>query len=277
VDEVLDYDPKEAERGEAIDLVVSSGPEVVKVPNVVCKTRAQAAAQLQDAGFRVRKGPDEENPDCDPGTVARTDPEARAEAPPGSTVLIFLVPTEVEPPSAPDLAAGSDSGSSNSDNVTNQTSLSFSGTAQPNVTVTLFRDGAQVGTSSTDGGGNWSISDSGAPQGTHTYTARATDDEGNNSEMSPGLEVIVDTTAPNTEITSGPEGDVADTSATFEFESTEAGSSFECQLDGAGFEPCTSPKTYEGLALGPHTFDVRATDAAGNTDASPASRTWTVI
>jgi tRNA A-37 threonylcarbamoyl transferase component Bud32 len=277
VDEVLDYDPQEAEPGEAINLVVSSGPEAVEVPNVECETRTQAVAQLQDAGFRTRRGPDEENRDCDPGTVARTEPAAGEEAPPGSTVLIFLVPTEVEPPSAPDLAAGSDSGSSNSDDVTNQTSLSFNGTAQPNVKITLFRDGAQVGTSSADGGGNWSISDSGAPPGTHTYTARATDDQGNNSEMSSGLEVIVDTTAPNTEITSGPEGDVADTSATFEFESSEAGSSFECQLDGAGFEQCTSPKTYEGLALGLHTFDVRATDAAGNTDPTPASRTWTVI
>jgi beta-lactam-binding protein with PASTA domain/predicted Ser/Thr protein kinase len=277
VDQVLDYDPKEAELGAAIDLVVSSGPETVKVPDVVCKSRAQAVAQLQDAGFKTRRGPDEENPDCDPGTVARTDPEPKAEAAPGTTVVIFLVPAEVEPPSAPDLAAGSDSGSSSSDDVTNQTSLSFSGTAQPNVTVTLFRDGAQVATSSTDGSGNWSISDPAAPQGTHTYTARATDDEGNNSEMSPGLDVTVDTAAPNTTITSGPEGDVSDTSATFEFESTEAGSSFECQLDGGGFEPCTSPKTYEDLALGPHTFDVRATDAAGNTDASPASRTWTIV
>jgi predicted Ser/Thr protein kinase len=279
VDEVLDYGPKEAERGDPIDLVVSSGPDLIRVPNVVCQTRAQAVARLRDAGFKVRRGPDEENPACPKGgTVARTDPEAREEVPPDSTVVIFLVPAEVESPSAPDLAAGSDSGSSNSDDATNRTSLTFSGSAEPNVTVTLFRDGAQVGGTSADGSGNWSIADDGpVAEGAHTYTARATDDQGNNSEMSPGLQVTVDTGSPDTTITSGPTGETTDTTATFEFDSSEPNSSFECQLDGGGFSSCSSPKTYEGLTLGPHTFDVRATDAAGNTDPSPASQTWTVI
>jgi hypothetical protein len=58
--------------------------------------------------------------------------------------------------------------------------------------------------------------------------------------------------------------------------STEPGGSFACSLDGAPFSPCTSPKTYSALTEGSHTFSVRATDAAGNTDATPATRTWTI-
>src|SRR4029079_457612 len=51
---------------------------------------------------------------------------------------------------------------------------------------------------------------------------------------------------------------------------------FECQLDGGGWSSCSSPKSYTGLSQGSHTFQVRATDGAGNTDASPASFTWTI-
>ena len=37
-----------------------------------------------------------------------------------------------------------------------------------------------------------------------------------------------------------------------------------------------SPKAYTGLASGSHSFEVRAIDAAGNVDATPASRAWTI-
>ena len=80
--------------------------------------------------------------------------------------------------------------------------------------------------------------------------------------------------APDTTITSGPSGSVPSTDAVFEFTSSEQ-AFFECQLDGGGFQPCASPQSYSNLALGSHTFEVRATDFTGNTDPTPAVRTWT--
>jgi hypothetical protein len=85
-----------------------------------------------------------------------------------------------------------------------------------------------------------------------------------------------DTTAPETAIDSGPSGTVSSASASFGFSSSETGSTFQCSLDGAAFASCASPKDYTGLSEGSHTFEVKATDAAGNTDTTPASRSWTV-
>ena len=87
---------------------------------------------------------------------------------------------------------------------------------------------------------------------------------------------VIDTVPPDTTITSGPSGTVSSTSATFTFTSTEAGSTFQCSLDGAAFASCINPVTLTGLSQGSRTFQVRATDPAGNTDAAPASRTWMV-
>ena len=87
-----------------------------------------------------------------------------------------------------------------------------------------------------------------------------------------------DSTPPDTTIdsVSGPTGTVSSGSPSFSFSSSESNSSFECSLDSASFADCTSPKNYTGLADGSHTFKVRAKDAAGNIDPTPASRTWTV-
>lgn len=60
--------------------------------------------------------------------------------------------------------------------------------------------------------------------------------------------------------------------ATVSFESSEAGATFECQLDGSGYSACTSPKPLS-VKKGNHTLLVRAVDAAGNVDPSPASAT----
>ncbi|HEX2741842.1 MAG TPA: Ig-like domain-containing protein, partial [Rubrobacter sp.] len=87
---------------------------------------------------------------------------------------------------------------------------------------------------------------------------------------------ITDNTPPNTTITSGPSGAVNSTSATFAFVSSEPGSKFQCSLDGATFSACSSPKSYSSLNDGSHLFGVRAIDASGNTDQTPAQRSFTV-
>ena len=85
-----------------------------------------------------------------------------------------------------------------------------------------------------------------------------------------------DTTPPDTTITSGPTGTTSNSSPSFGFTSSEAGSTFECRLDSGAWSDGKPPKSYSSLPDGPHTFSVRATDSAGNTDTSPASRSFTV-
>ena len=112
--------------------------------------------------------------------------------------------------------------------------------------------------------------------GAHSFRVRATDRAGNLDEAAARYDWTIDTVAPETSITSAPAATSTAASATFAFSSPEAGITFTCRLDGATFQPCVSPRTYGSLANGDHAFRVRATDAAGNTDASPASHSWTV-
>jgi hypothetical protein len=116
---------------------------------------------------------------------------------------------------------------------------------------------------------------SGLSETTHIFSVRATTGP---TDPSPASWVwSVDLTPPETWITSGPAAQTSSRTAALSFTSTDAGSMFACRLDGGGFSACTTPKTYAGLADGSHTFEVRATDPAGNTDPTPATRTWSVV
>lgn len=93
----------------------------------------------------------------------------------------------------------------------------------------------------------------------------------------------IDTHAPDTSLSGGPTGTTTERAATFGFGGADPAPGtalhFQCRLDGAAWGPCdsSSGRQYSNLAAGSHTFDVRAVDAAGNADATPASRSWTVI
>jgi Ca2+-binding RTX toxin-like protein len=86
----------------------------------------------------------------------------------------------------------------------------------------------------------------------------------------------MDTIPPDTTIDSGPSGNTSDDTPEFTFSSNEPGSTFECQFDGTGFVGCDSPLTTAPLSNGPHSFKVRAVDAVGHPDPTPASRSFTV-
>jgi Ca2+-binding RTX toxin-like protein len=100
-------------------------------------------------------------------------------------------------PSAPDLSFGSDSGVSNSDNITSSTNPTLTGTAESGSTVTLYdSDGVTVLGSTTATGGVWSITTSTLSPGSHNLTAKSVDAAGNTSIASSGLTVLVDTSGP---------------------------------------------------------------------------------
>jgi len=113
--------------------------------------------------------------------------------------------------------------------------------------------------------------------GPHTFAVRAIDAVGNvDASPASAAWTVLDTTPPQTTISSGPSGTTLEHAASFAFAASETGT-FECSLDGAAFAACSSPVSYAGLADGAHTFAVRATDTAGNADPTPASRSWTVL
>ena len=87
-------------------------------------------------------------------------------------------------PSAPDLEAASDSGASNSDNVTNDTTPTFSGTAEPGATVSVYDGAVLLGTTVATAGGTWSFTSGALAEGPHSISATATDAAGNVSAAS---------------------------------------------------------------------------------------------
>ncbi|WP_207510395.1 Ig-like domain-containing protein [Longitalea luteola] len=117
---------------------------------------------------------------------------------------------------------------------------------------------------------NWTLT---ASEGARTVNMQLRDQAGNVAVFSD--QIILDLTAPATTLLTTPANPSTSNSATFTFDASEPGSTFQGSLDGGVFAPVASPLTLTGLANGSHTFSVRATDGAGNTGA-PASYTWMI-
>jgi acid phosphatase type 7 len=112
------------------------------------------------------------------------------------------------------------------------------------------------------------------PDGLRWLRARAVDRSGNptNSEA---RQIVIDNELPETRLGAVPESVSRSTAPTFTF-SSEPGSTFECTLDRRRIPGCTSPFRPSELAAGKHVFTVRALDAAGNHEPTPAQWAWTI-
>ena len=152
-------------------------------------------------------------------------------------------------------------------------------TASPSFTFSSS-EGSSTFECREDGTGSWSACSSPYQvtwsQGGHSFEVRATDQAGNTDATPASRAFTVDTVDPDTSIDSGPSGTITDATPTFQFSSDDPPASFECKRDGGAWSSCTSPYTGGAWSSGSHTLYVRATDAAGNVDGTPASRGFTL-
>ncbi len=116
----------------------------------------------------------------------------------GTSPAYGVIADTIKPdaPSTPDMTALTDSGMSDTDNITNDTTPTFTGTAEADVTINLYSDDPVPDTfmgSATATGGNWTITASTLNLGVHSITAKAVDSAGNTSDPSSITTVTIDT------------------------------------------------------------------------------------
>jgi chitodextrinase len=170
---------------------------------------------------------------------------------------------------------------------TSSSPLTLGGTAADNVGVTQVTWANSLGGSGTASGTtSWTASGIALQGGTNLLTVTARDAAGNTGTKTLTVTYTPpDTTPPTTNISSGPSGTITVTSATFTWIGADnvtpvASLVYAFRLaplepSFSAFGPATS-KSYTGLANGTYTLYVKARDAAGNEDPTPATQSFTV-
>jgi hypothetical protein len=187
---------------------------------------------------------------------------------------------------APVIASFSDDSGVPGDNITNDNTLTLTGTADANATVQVFDGTTEVGTVVADSNGTWSLTTAALKDGDHSFTAHVTDPSGQTSATSAALDVTIDTHAPDAPTVGLYLKDgsaVGDTTVLDDLivKGTAEANSKVAIFDG---DKQVSTVTADGngswsydtghLDKGNHSFTAKATDVAGNT--SDSSETTTV-
>ncbi len=108
---------------------------------------------------------------------------------------------DTEAPAAPsiDLEAASDTGSSDTDYLTNDATPTLTGVAEANTTIKVYDGARLIGAATTSGSGAWSFTTDALADGARQMSATATDASGNTSPASATLTVALDTAKPTVE------------------------------------------------------------------------------
>jgi hypothetical protein len=99
-------------------------------------------------------------------------------------------------PSAPTIASFSTDSGVVGDHITNDNTLTLTGTAEANSTLKLYDGATLLGTTTTNGSGAWNYTTAALSNGAHSLTATATDVAGNTGAASTALSVTIDKVAP---------------------------------------------------------------------------------
>lgn len=187
-----------------------------------------------------------------------------------------------------DLDAASDTGVSQTDNETNDTTPTVSGSGETGVRVTVYNDADNSGHEGSGEllgyadvtGGTWSLTVASLGEGTHNLRAYQIDAADNTSDSTAILAVTVDTTAPSGHGISADDSTINNnekTSTSFTFSGAEVGTTYDLTVSSSGggtnvtasgtvgssTEQITGIDV-SGLNDGTLTYSVVLTDTAGN-------------
>ena len=189
---------------------------------------------------------------------------------------------DITAPATPALTAVSSDTGTPGDGITSDRSLVLSGSGEPGSTVDVFINGDLAGSATVSVPGIWTLDYSATElaDGTYAVTARAADNAGNQSPLSPAFSLRIDTLAPAAPVLTGISDDTGVSGAdgvtsdrTLLISGTaEAGAAIEVLVDGvvAGSTSADGDGNWvfdyraTELSDGSYSIAARAGDAAGN-------------
>jgi large repetitive protein len=106
-------------------------------------------------------------------------------------------------------------------------------------------------------------------------TLTLTDNNLNQNAVTQVIQILAVALPPTPVILTTPANPTTAATAVFTFSDTQTPITFVCSIDSLPFSTCSSPTNYTGLSGGPHNFQIKAKDSAGNLS-NAATYNWAV-